>query len=392
MERRRDVLKGIGIAGIAGIAGCAGGSGGDGADGGDGSDGADGGSDTTTTPSGDGSDGDDSSTDADGGSSPESVTFRGSFSRIGMAFAHFDAGVQTGQWEETGLNVEYQPSGGSQQAASSVLSGNDQFGNGSSLALLRILQSGPHIRILGQEQEVLWAVVSLADTGISDWSDLEGLTVGSFPYSDGMVYGEIAMRNNGVDPNDVNLQNVQPGSGEELLMTGDIDAMIKFWPPSVARLQNEGYETNVLRLSEELNITGQVIYAKSDFVENNPDTVSNFVRGWLKSHRLLANSPDTVIEEFKPLSVVPFNEEVERDTLPGFYEVKVQEQSIAGENGKGYIPEEKMQRTVSTLSDAGAIGGIENVGELYTNEYIEQNQDLAIETAQAYYDAQERVS
>ena len=260
------------------------------------------------------------------------------------------------------------------------------FGNAGISTVLGLNQEGADLVVIGQLLDPMGGVVTTGEQGITTWSDLEGKTVGKYPYGSTGPEAKAAMQKEGVDVSAITFQNVQPGNGEQLLFNGNIDAMIKFVPLSKARLLDEGYSPNVLITSHVLDHLGISLYTRREVVEEQPETVESFVRGWLKAYQIFANQIDEVFEIYTPLAVEGFDEEIQREALPEYYAAQVPDPSIGTEYGKGWTDSEKLDRTIETFSDAGLIDGGVDAEAMYTNEFIDDNRELAVETATEIYD------
>ncbi|MEF8826718.1 MAG: ABC transporter substrate-binding protein [Halapricum sp.] len=320
-----------------------------------------------------------------GSNEREDVSYRHRFERTGLASAVNDGGIKLGTWESEGLNVEFRESSGSQATVQSVQQGEDEFGNASTAAILQAIEEGGSLTAFGHVIEPMDGVVSLAESDITSWTDLEGKTVGVFPWSiqDGLA--EVAMRQNGGDSDTLAFQNVQPGAHNTLLMEGELDANISYWPQSKVRLENKGYGVNTLDISSVLNHLGVCLFTRDELVENDPDLVNKFVRGWMKAHEKFVTDLEAVIDAHRE-QVVEFDEELERQTLGPIYASRVPPKDIGQEHGKGWIPNEKMENTLSVLDEIDQLSGTLSAGEAYTNEFIEDNKELAVDTASVYYE------
>lgn len=334
---------------------------------------------TTSEPSGD-----TTGTSPGSGAMP-SVKYRHRFKFLGLGSAPNSAGVEMGLWEEEGVNVEFLPSSGSQAAAQSVAQGKDMFGNGETVAPLKLIQKGAPLTIIGQVIDPLGGVISLAETGIESWADLEGKTIGRFPWATTGKLAPQAMAKQGADPETVTWRNMQPGAQEKLLIQGEIDAAVAYFPQAEVRLQAKGHETNSLALSEVLPYLGVSLFTRDEIVENRPELVNRFVRGWLKANRVFATKLDRVVEIQKNY-VASFNEEVERKTVGPLYAARVPRRELGTEYGKGWTPPEALRGTQEVLHEAGMLEETRSIDTYYTNEYIERNRDLAVDTAKAYYE------
>ncbi|MFW5918792.1 MAG: ABC transporter substrate-binding protein [Halanaeroarchaeum sp.] len=317
------------------------------------------------------------------------ITYRGRFDRVGLAPAVNDAGVETGTWEEEGLDVSYETSSGGQAAAKSVASGKDEFGNADVAAVLSLMEQDAPLTIIGNIAGPMDGIVSLEETDITEWSDLEGKTIGMYPFGSTGPAAKAAMRRKDVDIDPDQFQNIQPGNGQKYLLDGTLDAVIRYFPQMETRLEAEGESVNVLKTVDVLDHLGIMLYAHDDVIENNPERVDAFVRGWLKAFQIWATDVDRVIELYEPLAVGEFDVELERKTLPALYASQAPSRDVGEEYGKGWIETEDMQRTIEAFGETEMLSGDLEADSVFTMEFIEGNRDLAVETAEALYGALE---
>ncbi|MFB6081308.1 MAG: ABC transporter substrate-binding protein [Halanaeroarchaeum sp.] len=317
------------------------------------------------------------------------VVYRGRFKRVGLAPAVNDAAIAKGIWEELGLDVSYETTSGGQAAAKSVASGKDQFGNGGITAVMQLIEQGAPLKVIGQIAGPMGGVVSLEEAGITEWTDLEGKTVGRYPFGATGPAAEAAMRRSGVDVETVQFRNVQPGSGLKLLLNGTVDAMIKYFPQMKDRLAYEGRSANVLKTRDVLHHLGITLYTRQDVIDEHPDRVDAFVKGWLNAFQFWATNLDEAIELYKPLMVGDPNMDLERKTVPELYASQAPSKDIGLEHGKGWTPIDGVERTIEVFSETDLLEGGVTADEVFTNRFIEANEDLAIETAKSLYAALE---
>lgn len=313
------------------------------------------------------------------------VQYRHRFRFLGLGSAANTAGVDLGAWEAAGVNVEFLPSSGSQAAVQSVAQGKDEFGNAEIAAVLKLIQEDAPLRIIAQVIDPIGGVISLGKSGITSWGDLEGKTVGRFPWGTTAKLAPQAMAEAGSDPDAVEWRNMQPGAQEKLLIQGDADAVVAYFPQAEVRLQNRGYETTVLRLSEQLPYLGVSLFTRTDVLENRPEVVNSFVRGWLRANQLFVTDLKKVIE-VQQNYVPDMDPELERRTLGPLYAARVPPAEVGREHGKGWTPPEALEGTQSVLHEAGMLERTRAIDSYYTNEFIERNRELAVETAETYYE------
>lgn len=193
------------------------------------------------------------------------------------------------------------------------------------------------------------------------------------------------MRRKGVDLSTITFQKVQPGMGYKLLVEGEIDAMIEWVTSAPARLRQNGYSPTVLRTSNVLNHLGVGLFTRREVVENEPKLVDKFVRGWLRSYGLFANNIDEVFEIYKKKAIEGYDPEVDRMTLPITYAGMTPTKSIGKSYGKGWIPPTKVNETVDIFTESDLLEESVTPSAAYTNEFIDNNRELAVEMANELY-------
>lgn len=318
--------------------------------------------------------------------STTAVTYRHRFVREGLDPAVNDGGVEMGLWEEEGLDVSFKTSQGSQAATTSVAQGNDEFGNGEIAAVLGQIQAGSPLTIIGQILAPLPAVVSLGSKEITAWEDLEGRTVAKYPFG---VVGPLAkgayQEVTGDPPDEVTWQNMQPGTAGQLVMEEEVDAVVTYFPQIVARLRYNGHETNVLKIADVYDYLGVSLYTRDEVIEDDPEMVDSFVRGWLRAHKAFVTDLDTMVAATSEEQEA-FNEDIQLETLGEQYASRVPPKEIGLEYGKGWTPRDRLENTQEVFTELGILDESRPVEEYYTNRFIEQNQELAVDTAEVYYE------
>lgn len=322
-----------------------------------------------------------------GGEELPEVTFRHRYKLSGVGTGGpFVAATEKGIWEEEGLNVSFETSSGSYAAAKSVASGKDKFGNGGVASVMGLREQGQSLVLIGQLYSPMGGVVTTGERGIESWADLEGHTIGEFPYGATGPTAKAAMRKKGVDLSTITFQNVQPGTGYKLLVEGEVDAMIEWVTVDPNRLRQSGYSPTVLRTSNVLNHLGVGLFTRQEVIDDEPETVDKFVRGWLRSYGFFANNIDEVFEIYKPKAIEGYDAELDRMSVPITYAGMAPEESIGKEYGKGWVPPTKVDETVSIFTESGLLEGSVPPTDTYTNEFIDNNRELAVETANDLYD------
>lgn len=314
----------------------------------------------------------------------DTVSYRHRFGRSGIGSAIYDAGIELGAWEDENLDVEFLTSSGSQAAAQSVASGDDDFANAEIAAVLQLIEEGAPLVIIAQETTPMDGLIAREESGISSWLDLEGATVGRFPWGVTPALARAALTEQGGDPDTVEWRNVEPGAHMPLLMEAKIDAAVAYYPQAVARLEYHGFETTILPHSDVLNHLGNTLITHRDLLEDDPEIVDRFVRGWLTAHETFITDPEAAMSVHEEI-VAEFDEEVERRVLPWILAARI-EPSVELVHGRGWTSSADMKNTVEVLERAGILESTADPVAYFTNELIEANRDLALSVASTYRD------
>lgn len=319
-----------------------------------------------------------------GGDTSDTVSYRHRFDRSGIGSAIYDAGIELGVWEDEKLDVEFLTSSGSQAAAQSVASGDDAFANAEIAAVLQLIEEGAPLVIIAQETTPMDGVIARGEVGVSSWADLEGAVVSRFPMGVTPALASAALSEEVGDPDAVEWRNVDPGAHMPLLMEGKIDAAVAYYPQAVARLEYHGFDPIILPHSDILNHLGNTLITHREFLEEEPEIVDRFVRGWLTAHETFITEPEAVISVHEDI-VVEFDEEVERQVLPWIFAARINPE-VELDHGRGWTATTKMRNTLDVLEQAEMIGSAADPETYFTNEVIENNRDQAISVASTYHD------
>jgi ABC-type nitrate/sulfonate/bicarbonate transport system substrate-binding protein len=152
------------------------------------------------------------------------------------------------------------------------------------------------------------------------------------------------------------------------------------------RLRQQDLSPNILPTTDVLDLPGVTLFTRKEVVENNPDVVDAFVRGWLQANRTFANDVDRVFRVYDDIASQYYDEKLNREALPTFYSALVPSKDVGQEHGKGWVESSKIQEITTILAENDIIEGSLSPSDAYTNRFIERNQDLAIETANDLYD------
>jgi taurine transport system substrate-binding protein len=142
------------------------------------------------------------------------------------------------------------------------------------------------------------SLVATKDSGISDVSDLVGKKVAT-PFASTAHYSLLsALKLAGISETDVDLLDMEADDIYAAWQRGDIDAAY-IWYPTLDNLINDGGTviTGSDKLAEEGYVTGDLIVARDEFAEENPELVSEFLEAVLKGDDVILNDADTAADD-----------------------------------------------------------------------------------------------
>lgn len=154
---------------------------------------------------------------------------------------------EKGYFEDQGIDVEILPGGPDVTADAQIAGGNALMGILSAEVLANSVAAGSGLVAIGaMYQTTSSAVVTLADSGIDDISDLEGRSLG-MSQTDAVVYGpffDLA----GVDSDAI--EQVMTGSDPASLASGEVDAITGTLANQPVVLAAQGYDVRSIPLAD----------------------------------------------------------------------------------------------------------------------------------------------
>jgi taurine transport system substrate-binding protein len=137
----------------------------------------------------------------------------------------------------------------------------------------------------------------VAKPGIDSIADLKGKTVATPLASTSDFSLRAALKNEGVDANDVKIIDAEPDAIYAAWKKGDIDAAY-VWNPNLAKIKDDGGK--VLISSADLAKKGQTTYdlavATNEFAEKYPDALNTWAAQQDKAVKLIQDDPDAAAE------------------------------------------------------------------------------------------------
>jgi NitT/TauT family transport system substrate-binding protein len=298
------------------------------------------------------------------------ITFSLDFIVLGRHAPLFVA-IEKGFYKEEGLNVTMIPAKGTAAAIQNVESKVAQLGFIDVPSLVIARAGGSTVKVVSViYQKSPFTIFSL-DPGanVTTLKDLEGLTVGSHSGSFISNIVKALMRKNGLDPNKLEVTNIEPSARVAMLVARKVPS-VDFYimtKPGIERAA-EGAKVRTLLLSDfGLDLYSNGIGATEAFLKENPDAVKKFVRATLRGYQHAFKHPaeaaalqrrtakalqdDITVEELKIVEDLTVTPDVRKNGL-GWFSPDKMKSSVEWVVENGGFPKENAPK----LEDVYATG------------------------------------
>lgn len=183
------------------------------------------------------------------------------------------------------------------------------------------------------DYEVFWigdiigsaeSLVVKNDSGIESIADLKGKKVAT-PFASTAHYSLLnALQLEGISESDVTLLDLQPDDIYAAWQRGDIDAAYVWYPVLSNLLEDGKVITHSGELAEKGIITADLNVVRTEFAENNPEIVTNYVKIQIKANEILNNESDKAAEEIS--GILEISKEDAADQITQFDYLTPEEQ------------------------------------------------------------------
>ncbi len=211
--------------------------------------------------------------------------------------------IYNGYYEDEGLNVSWVTFRGGSSVVRAIMAGELDGGiMGSSPAIIRAVSKDVPIKVvavgeLGTIEKPGDYLVVKKDSGIKSIRDLKGKTIAVHRLGTTLdLTLRIALKTNGIDPaSDVTITQISVPNQPQVLLAGGVDAAFIF-PMAYPGLEDD---VDVILTPGDVFPGGApfgIVIFTDEFIQNNPDEVTRFVRAYLKGIQWATDNPDEAAE------------------------------------------------------------------------------------------------
>ena len=220
--------------------------------------------------------------------------------------AFFLQPVAKGHFKAEGLDVQVDAGSGSGGAVQRVASGTYDMGFADLAAVMEFHANNPDapnkpVAVMVVYNNTPSSVMALKKSGIKTAADLSGKKLGAPVFDAGRKAFPIFAAANKVG--NVAWTSMDPPLRETMLVRGDIDAITGFTFTSLLNLEARGVKAQdvvVMQYADYgVKMYGNVIIASSKLIQENPEAVRKFLRGFTKGAKEVIAKPAEAIAAVK---------------------------------------------------------------------------------------------
>ncbi|MGZ0146408.1 ABC transporter substrate-binding protein [Kribbella sp. WER1] len=286
----------------------------------------------------------------------QKVSYLTSFNTFGReAYAY--VALEKGYFKDAGFDVKISPGSGTVDVMKLVAGGQADYGIGdfTAFAITLAKQKLPVTSVGMIHQRSMAAIMSLEGLGINGPQDLPNKTIGDQPGSTNTVMFPVYAKAVGIDPKSVTFLPSPPPGLPALLASGKVQGIGQFvvGEPLIAKADGKHRKVITLPYGDKLpELYGNTIITRSDLAKDHPDQVKKFTNALLKGLQDTVNDPAgaaAILKKYVP--------NTDLDVATKELEIMKKYVKPDGFNGPlGDVTQERVQKIISQLEDAGAIG------------------------------------
>lgn len=282
-----------------------------------------------------------------------------------IQFAPVYVAIDQGFFADEGLDVNLFY-GNEADLVALVGSGNQGFmiASGEQVLLSRA-QGVPVVYVAEWYQDYPVGVVSLVEKGILEPGDLKGKTIG-IPGLYGANYiGFEALRHSAqLSDKDYKLNSIGFAQVESLV-AGQVDAAVVYVANEPTILRSKGYEVNLIRVSDYLELIGNGLVTNEMMIKSNPGMVQSMVNALIKGIQFTYANPEKAYEISKSFveNLAAEDNVVQMEILTASMDLwQVKEPGVSSASGWT-----NMQQL---LLDIGMLSAPIELEKAYTNDFV----------------------
>ena len=235
--------------------------------------------------------------------------------------------IDKGFFEEEGLEVDLVEYGGGSALMQAYAAGEAKIGISASTTTIQAAAKGVPVKMVAMALNPLAEyVVVRSDLGITDPAQLKGRTIGiTRQGSLTEMEAKLVTEQAGLQPGDYNLAPLGTVQAmKAALEEKQADAAVMFGP-LVSQMVVDGTGQVLVRMSDVVpQASNEMIGASSSFIEEHPEQIQAFLRGYFKAIQWMKDNPDETIE------IISSSFQIAPEVAKDYYESNIEHLSADG--------------------------------------------------------------
>jgi NitT/TauT family transport system substrate-binding protein len=286
--------------------------------------------------------------------------------------------LEQGYFTEEGLEVTFERGFGSADSITKVAAGQYDIGEGDMYSMMEFNEKNPDQQLVAvaiKFNRSPFVIVTKADAGIETPADLNGKNLAA-PAGDGpRRLWPVLAKEVGADADSVEWTNVEPQLRESMLAQGNADGIscfsISCLPVLSQKLGLPAEDLNVFYYNDNgLDLYGNALIVRKDFLEANPEVVRGFVAAYIKGLQETLADPEAalaVVTEYADDELFDTAIETERmqiavDRLYTGPEVDTL--------GLGGVDPERLEATIAQVAEGFGLTTVPSADQVFDGSFL----------------------
>lgn len=282
-----------------------------------------------------------------------------------VQFAPFYVAMEKGFFENEGLKVNLNY--GNEADLVALVGAGDQelmIASGEQVLLSRA-QGLPVVYVMAWYKDYPVGVISLKEKSIQSPQDLVGKSVG-IPglYGASYIGFEALLRSSGLEDKDVELRSIGY-TQVEAISTGQVDSAVIYVANEPNVLSSLGYDIDLMRVSDYLNLVGNGLVTNQKTVAEDPDLIKKVIIGLIKAMKDIQSDPNEAYEICKIYveNLENADEKVQKAVL-------IDSVALWQMDPSGYSSYESWDNMQKLLLEMDLMQAQIEIDEVFTNEFL----------------------
>lgn len=283
--------------------------------------------------------------------------------------------LDKGYFEEEGLNVSIDRGFGSGDTIAKVASGAYDIGFAEGTGLLNFNNENPEdmvktVMVINDQSPT--GVISLAENGVDDPSDLPGKTISATQSAATVLAWPVFAKLNDLDPESIEYMFVEPNLRDVMVLQGQADATFGFTTTTVLNMIAAGTapeDVTYFTLAQYgLQPYSSGLIVREDFAEANPEVVEGFVHATVKGLLDMMVDPQEGLDLLKAREPL-VDLEVEADRWALAEELSILTPSVV-EKGISAVERERFETAAGQIAEAFGLDIEPDMDDYYDGSFL----------------------